>query len=299
NLKDSSIDIINNDQSVEETQYVMSTGVLVSNGSKTESSLVNITEDNVSLKLLSTYGDATNYLPLEGIIIEDKLAEEFNLSSGDFIDIKLSGKEDFINVQISEISKDVKGIYLSKTYLNEVGEKFLPNSVYVKTNNVDSFKENIESYDFIKHYEMKDTITDAIVNKISVLSLVVYMLILLGGILALVVLYNLGIMSFYEQIRSLATLMVLGFYTKEIKKLQLTENIIFTVIGIATGIPLGIGLTKVITGSLTLANLQPSTTLMSYTISGALTIVFAIMVNVIIGKMFKNIDMLGALKSVE
>lgn len=295
---DYDIDKIDSMPEVEDTQYSMSVSGILKIEDNYETINVNVSEDNVDLKLLDTYDDRT-VLPIDGIIVEDELAEKYNLQVGDYIDIKFGGQNESRNVKIAEINKEIIGLNISETYFEELGEKFIPNSVYVKTNNIDEVRKNVDEYNFISDYELKTTITDAIINKISVLSLVVYILIVLGGILAIVVLYNLGIMSFYEQIRSLATLMVLGFYNKEIKKLQLTENIIFTVIGIVVGIPLGIGLTKFITNALTLANLQPITTISSYIIAALLTFVFANIVNKIIGMMMKKIDMLGALKSVE
>lgn len=296
--KDYDIDKIDSLEEVLETQYSMSTSAIIKLDKSYETVNINVSEDNVNLKLLDTYDNGT-VLPLDGIIIEDKLAKKYNLKVSDYIDITFSGEEELKQLKIVDINKEVVGMVISQTYFEEIGEKFIPNSVYIKTNNLDKLEESIEDYNFVSDYELKDTITNAIVNKISVLSLVVYVLIVLGGILAIVVLYNLGIMSFYEQIRSLATLMVLGFYTKEIKKLQLTENIIFTLMGIVVGVPLGIGLTKIITRALTLANLQPVTTTSSYIIAVLLTFVFANIVNMLIGRMMKKIDMLGALKSIE
>jgi ABC-type antimicrobial peptide transport system permease subunit len=51
--------------------------------------------------------------------------------------------------------------------------------------------------------------------------------------------YTLGELSFYERIRDLATLMVLGFYPGETKRLILRENIIVALIGLPIGLALG------------------------------------------------------------
>ena len=297
-VNDYDVEKINSLNVVEGTQYSMNTSAIIERENKYETVNTNVSEDTADLKLIDTYDERTR-LPLDGVIIGADLANKCNLKVSDYVDIMFLGKKDSVKVKIAEINKDINGMYISKTYFNEIGQTFKPNSVYVKTSNKDKFKESIAHYDFVSDYELKETITDSIVNKISVLSLVVYILIILGGVLAIVVLYNLGIMSFYEQIRSLATLMVLGFYDREIKRLQLTENIIFTILGIIVGIPLGIGLTNIITGALTLANLHPVTKISSYIISALLTFVFANIVNMIIGRMMKKIDMLGALKSVE
>ena len=140
---------------------------------------------------------------------------------------------------------------------------------------------------------------DAAAEQLSSASLVAYILIVFGGSLACVVIYNLGIMSFLEQIRSLATLMVLGFYDKEIKRLQLSENIIFAAGGICAGIPMGIGLSYVIIALLSDMPLQVNTRPVSFVLSCAVTLLFALLVNWMIGRKMREIDMLGALKSVE
>ena len=113
------------------------------------------------------------------------------------------------------------------------------------------------------------------------------------------VIYNLGIMSFLEQIRSLATLMVLGFYDREIKSLQLSENLIFAALGICGGIPLGMTLSRLIVAVLEKMPLRAVTTPLSLALSCAITALFALAVNAAIGRRMGHIDMLGALKSVE
>ena len=148
-------------------------------------------------------------------------------------------------------------------------------------------------------WQSREAVTAAAVEKMSNTSMVVYILIVFGGGLACIVIYNLGIMSFYEQIRSLATLMVLGFFEKEIKKLQLSENLIFAGAGILCGIPLGIALDRFLILSITAMPLEVVIPPMAIGLSCAVTMGFALAVNVIIGRKMREIDMLGALKSVE
>lgn len=300
NIKSKDYDLkkVTNISGVRVVQHVMNTNAIVKKNNNLDTVNISVYEDISNLKLVDTY-DGRTTLSSDGIILEDGLAKKFNLHVSDYIYIKFIGKDNYVKAKIVEVNKDVKGIYMSQSYFEKLGEKFMSNAVYVKTSNIGEFEKAASTYNFISDYQLKSTITDAIINKISVLSLVVFVLIALGGVLAIVVLYNLGIMSFYEQIRSLATLMVLGFYNKEIKKLQLTENIIFTILGIIIGIPLGVELTNIITSALTLASLKPIITTSSLIISAVLTFVFANIVNIIISKMMEKIDMLGALKSIE
>ncbi len=160
-------------------------------------------------------------------------------------------------------------------------------------------KAELDRYDFVSSWQTRSAVTDAAAESLSSASLVTYILILFGGGLACVVIYNLGIMSFFEQIRALATLMVLGFHDKEIRRLQLRENIIFTVGGILLGLPAGHGLTLFFVAVLKNMPLTVSTKPISYFLSCATTFLFALAVNAVIARKMRDIDMLGALKSVE
>ena len=106
-------------------------------------------------------------------------------------------------------------------------------------------------------------------------------------------------MSFFEQIRALATLMVLGFHDREIRVLQLSENIIFSVGGMILGLPAGLALTHFFVAVLKDLPLTVSTKPLSYLLSCLTTLLFTLAVNFVIGRKMKDIDMLGALKSVE
>ena len=93
--------------------------------------------------------------------------------------------------------------------------------------------------------------------------------------------------------------MVLGFYEREIKRLQLSENLIFAAAGILLGIPLGIALDRFLILSITSMPLEVMVTPKAIGLSCGVTMLFALGVNVVIGRKMQEIDMLGALKSVE
>ena len=69
--------------------------------------------------------------------------------------------------------------------------------------------------------------------------LLIYILIFFASLLAVVVLYNLGLLSFTEIECEIATLKVLGFKTGALRKLLLTQNLWFTAIGFVLGVPVG------------------------------------------------------------
>ncbi|HBL67575.1 MAG TPA: cell division protein FtsX, partial [Firmicutes bacterium] len=82
-----------------------------------------------------------------------------------------------------------------------------------------------------------ETLVDSYQEFTELMTVMIAVLIFGAVVLALVVLYNLGILSFIERQRELATLKVLGFRTRKIRSLLITQNFWLTGVGIIVGIP--------------------------------------------------------------
>ena len=118
--------------------------------------------------------------------------------------------------------------------------------------------------------------------------------------LGIVVLYNLGVMSYVERHRELATLKVLGFRDKHIGKLLISQNIWLTVIGVLLGIPAGVGVLHVlITALVSEYELSLTLGILTYVISIALTFGVSLLVGLMVSRKNKKIDMVEALKGTE
>ncbi len=284
---------------VQDVQYEMTTGAKIFSEDKKETSTISVSEDILTIKLIDTSGPDIMQMPKEGIVMAEDTADDLNVKIGDAVTVERVGSNKTYKMEVAYICSNINGIYVGKTYWRSIGEEFLPTAAYIKTNNIERLSKMLSDYDFIESYKNKNDVTSAITGQLTTISMIVFLFIAFGGTLALVVLYNLGIMNFYEQTRSLATLMVLGFSGKEIKKLMLTENIVFTFIGIVCGIPFGVRLTQMLMGSMGSFSMDVMIKTTSYFIAGAITMLFAVFINKILAKKMKTIDMLGALKSVE
>ena len=238
-------------------------------------------------------------LPQNGIVLEENIAKTLGVSAGDTLHMRLSGDSRYYPITVAGVERCVSGAYISHSLWRSYGLPYSPTTAYIAAKDLDAVKAELDRYDFINSWQTRQAVTDAAAESLSSASLVAYILIVFGGGLACVVIYNLGIMSFFEQIRGLATLMVLGFHDKEIKRLQLSENIIFAAAGTILGLPAGTALTYFFIAVLKDMPLKLSTTPLSYVLSCTITMLFAGIVNVFIGRKMKDIDMLGALKSVE
>lgn len=260
---------------------------------------ITVTEDRVTLHMYDPYAQKALELPEDGVVLERSLAEELGVSAGDTLSVRFVGDPQFYTVRVAQVNRCVSGVYVGRSFWRSLGRAYTPTAACMTVEDRGALEAELDGYDFVEGWQTRETVTDAVVEKMRSTTMIVYVLIIFGGALACIVIYNLGIMSFFEQIRGLATLMVLGFYEKEIKRLQLSENLIFAVGGVCLGTPLGLVLNRAIISAITTMPLEVATRPVSLVLSAAITLLFALAVNVVIGLKMRDIDMLGALKSVE
>ena len=134
----------------------------------------------------------------------------------------------------------------------------------------------------------------------EIMNVMIVVLVVAAVVLGIVVLYNLGVMSYVERYRQLATLKVLGFRDKAIGKLLIGQNIWLTVIGVLIGIPAGVGVLYVLVTAL-VSEYELSLALgpMTYVISITLTFGVSLLVGLMVARKNRKIDMVEALKGAE
>ncbi len=137
--------------------------------------------------------------------------------------------------------------------------------------------------------------------KFDLMGAVVALIVALAGGLALVVLFTLANTNVSERVREMATLKVLGFFDREVHHYVNREMMILTVMGVALGLPLG----RFVGGLLTMALNMPSLYFevevkpLSYVVAAAVTMAFALLVQLFVNPVLDRIDPIGSLKSVE
>lgn len=159
----------------------------------------------------------------------------------------------------------------------------------------------IMSLDGVKGILFTTTLIQQTDDMLDSLSAVVSILLIAAGLLAFVVLYNLNHINIAERKRELATLKVLGCYDNEVNAYIFRENIILTVLGILMGFLIGILLHQYVIISLEvdLIMFGRSIALLSFFSGSVLTMIFSLVVNIVMSKRIKGIDMIESLKSVE
>ena len=223
------------------------------------------------------------------------MADMLNVSIGDTVKWHIMESNKWIDTRIDGIHADPvsQGFIMSQNKLEGLGLNYTPTSVITS--------EHVsETYDGIKTTTTLNDIENDWDKLTETVWLIIYVLSFFACILAVIVLYNLGLLSFTEIEREIATLKVLGFKTRDLRRLLLTQNLIFTAIGFVLGIPLGLYVLDLMwTSSETSFYVIPSLTITNLLLSGVITFSLSILVNLMFSRRIKNLDMVESLKSGE
>ena len=216
---------------------------------------------------------------------------------GDTIEFSPYGSEDTYEVKVAGYFRSLVSecIVMTDTYADSIGVEYHIGTVYT-----DTASEEIESSAIISGKQDKQTIMDSYDTFMDIMNVMIVVLAVAAIVLGIVVLYNLGVMSYVERSRELATLKVLGFRDKAIGKLLISQNIWLTVIGVLIGIPAGLGVLKVLVAAL-VSEYELSLSLSPFTfiVSISLTFGVSLLVGLMVSRKNKKIDMVEALKGAE
>lgn len=263
----------------------------------------NDVEDTVVL-LVSNNTDLISYTdssknPIDidegDVSISTKLADKFNLTIGDEIKWHIVGEDKWVTSKIGQIHAEPisQGLIMSPNTLEDQGLNFTPTNILTK----DKFGEN---YGSIKSVSSMGKMKESWDNVTHAVMMMVYVVTFVAVALAILVLYNLGILSFTEMEREIATLKVLGFKTDVLRKLLLTQNVIFTAIGFVLGIPLGFYfMTLMMNAAGDSLYYVPSLTLGNILLTAVITFAISIGVNLMFSDKINDLNMVEALKDVE
>ena len=229
------------------------------------------------------------------VSISKKMADTLGVGVGDTVKWHIMGSEKWVNNTIDKIHADPvsQGLIMHSDKFDELGLNYTPTSVITSeyvNKTYDGFKMTVTLKDLEDNWnEMMESVW-----------LLIYTLIFFACVLAIIVLYNLGLLSFTEIEREMATLKVLGFRSKDLRRLLLTQNLIFSSIGFVLGIPLGLyvlGIMWEAAGDS--LYLIPVLTPTNVIFTAAITFSISIIVNLMFSKKIKKLDMVESLKGGE
>lgn len=143
--------------------------------------------------------------------------------------------------------------------------------------------------------------TESISQITDALSIVILLFFVSALILAFVVLYNLSNINIIERTREIATLKVLGFFDGEVSSYIYRENIFVSVFGMAAGVIFGILLHLLLISFTAIDTVMYGQTIewYSFIIAILITVAIIVLVNLLLHRKLKKVDMVLSLKSVE
>ncbi len=257
-----------------------------------------------------TVYDKGNYLHFEnaglkeikpdknGISMSYKMADILGMKKGSTFRWHMVGDDKWHISRIADIYRNPtsQGITMTREVFEELEYDFIPDVIYTNMDVTDEFEDD----DNVVGGQSVDEMMEAFDSMKEMMYAMVYMLIAAATILGVVVLYNLGVLSLVEKHREMATLKVLGFTTKKIRRILQYQNIFLTVIGLALGIPSGMWLIKELFATMPESmDYIPKYEIMSYVYTAAGTFGLSVTVNRFLSRKVKTVDMVDALKGQE
>ena len=248
-------------------------------------------------------------LPQNGCVITKKLSRNLGLHIGDNIIVNLDDDRQ-INIPVAAIAENYifHYLYLTKDlYTTLFGQN--PQYNYISAN---------LAYELTP--EQKDTLAKAMMAEYSISALayqediqstfdtlfdslgyIVLVMIVAAGLLALIVLYNLSSINIHERVKEIATIKVLGFNDKEVAAYIFRENILLSIFGTLIGLPGGIGLHRIVilVGEVDLIRFGRDAGIMAFVWAIVLSMGFTMLVNLILMRNLRKVDMVESLKSIE
>ena len=235
----------------------------------------------------------------EGLYVTEKMASLYGIKIGDTVEWHIVGKDDWYKSEIVGFNRDPQAQQFNCTlvYFETLENiEYRADSVYTNED-LSSIKE-ISGVNTIQTIQ---GLKDGMNSMLGMMYALIALLIIVSAVLACVIIYNLGVLSFGEKEYQFATLKVLGFKYKKIKSIFIKQNIWISIVAILIALPLGNWMTDYIfvnaIGDVYDFNamIEPLT----YIISAFGTFIVSLIVNQLLARKIKKIDMVSSLKGNE
>lgn len=267
-------------------------------GKEREANTIFVTNAGNLVRFQNENGEFIKVNKNNGVYVTRKLADQKNLKVGDTIKWHIYGVNKYYESKIVGLTKNpqVQNLTMTKEYLESLDIDYKPDSLYTNTD-LKGVKD-IKNVSLVQDInELKNGLESMLSMMKSMIMLIIVFAIGLGAI----IIYNMGILSYSEKQYQFATLKVLGFSDKKIKKIFVQQNNWITVLSIIIGLPTGYYMTSWIFKSVIADNYDFGAyiNLSTYLIAIIGTILVSTIVSRILSKKVNKIDMVSSLKANE
>lgn len=279
-------------------QMVMISDAEISKGINSRVLNLTVTDDGNLYRFQDGDGNYVR-VPAYGALLSAKAARFLNAGVGDVISFRIpTQKKNYsINVVGLFTTPDNQGILLSKNCFEKLGGYFEPAIVYTNRSVPKSYETTRSDVSGVLYKnEQVHAYHKANENNNDM----IYITVAIAVIVGFVTTFNMGVLSFMEKARDVATLKVLGFASKKIRWILQQQNLFITGIGSLAGIPFGL-----VYIDLLMDKIDPTGDYLiklsekPYILTIFFSFVVSVAVNGIISTRVNVINMVEALKGVE
>ena len=250
----------------------------------------------------------TGNLETGDIYVTQNAATLLNFSAGDKVSCRLPDLSE-ADLPVTAVVRNYIGNYMYmnestyKSYFGDPGYNAVLASFKdsVSTSAKKAFGTDLKNMSGISAVMVTSELMEQSADTFRLMNVVVAIIIVMSAALAFVVLFTLQTTNISERERELATIKVLGFYDREVHQYINRETWFLTILGVLIGLPLGWLFAQTISVILRLPSISLSVSIhpVSYLYSAVLTLLFALLVQLITNITLNRIDPATALKSVE
>lgn len=273
------------------------------NGEKRDLSII-VPENDEKLKDFVSLRDKHRNpidLTTKSVVVTENIANKLGIKKGDKLKLEVDGED--IEITVGDISENYISdyMYISRKYYDDnIGKDLVYNSDLIKGDSRE-IKERLYENKAVNALVNKTRAYESMDALLANLNLVISVITLISSALAIVVLYNITSINVGERKRELATIKVLGFYSREVTSYIYREIFILTILGIVVGFFLGYAMFRYIISIVAPEDIMIAyrTHIISYVIAAAITLVISLVILLFVHKDLKRIDMAEAMSSGE
>lgn len=286
--------------------YSDESGKVIANG-KSESANIEVPSDVsdfgsfISLRNRKTKEKLT--LSDDGAVLTEKLCETLGVTVGDSVTLQNSdGREAEMKViGITENYLTSFAYVAPGGYANAFGKSADFRYLLCRVGNAatDAVSEKLLGFDNVLYVNASQSLKDNFADSIKSIDGVIFVLILSAGLLCMVVLYNLTNVNICERRKELATIRVLGFHPGEVSRYIFRETDALSLIGSAAGLFAGIWLHSFVVRTVEVDQVMFGRSIypLSFVFALAISLLFTFIVDLIMRKQIRSVDMVEAMKS--
>lgn len=244
--------------------------------------------------------------PDADVVLTEKLSETLGVSVGDTVTLE-NGAGLRRELTVAGITENYLSSYAylsADAYSGAFGTDPVYRTILCKsadgTNREDRIAE-LMADDAVLYVNSSDSLRESFADSIKSIDGVILVLILAAGLLCMVVLYNLTNVNICERRRELATIRVLGFHRREVERYIFRETNLLSLIGALAGLVVGIFLHAFVVRTVEIDMVMFGRTIypLSYLFALLISVFFTLLVNQVMRRQIRKIDMVEAMKANE